>query len=39
MSETAIVPPSLAQVAARGKDQPTVGDRPPKIQSERLNFF
>ena len=39
MSETAIVPPSLAQVAARGKDQPPVGDRPPKIQSERLNFF
>jgi phosphate transport system ATP-binding protein len=39
MSETAIVPPSLAQVAARDKDQPPVGDRPPKIQSERLNFF
>ena len=39
MSDTAIVPPSLAQVAARSRIAQPVGDRPPKIQSERLNFF
>lgn len=40
MSEAAIVPRSLADVAARGKEQqPVVGDGPPKIQSERLNFY
>jgi phosphate transport system ATP-binding protein len=39
MSEAAIVPRSLADVAARGKDQQPAGDRPPKIQAERLNFF
>ena len=39
MSEAAIVPPSLAAVAARrGQEQP-LADRPPKIQAERLNFY
>jgi phosphate transport system ATP-binding protein len=39
VSEAAIVPRSLADVAARGKDQQPVSDGPPKILSERLNFF
>jgi phosphate transport system ATP-binding protein len=39
MSDAAIVPRSLADVAARDKDQQPAGDRPPKIQAERLNFF
>jgi len=39
MSKAAIVPPSLAEVAARSGQQQPVGDRPPKIQAERLNFF
>jgi len=39
MSEAAIVPRSLADVAARDKDQQPAGDQPPKIQAERLNFF
>ena len=39
MSDAAIVPRSLADVAARGKDQQPLGDGPPKIQSDRLNFF
>ena len=38
MNDTTIVPPSLAEVASRGGQHP-VGDRPPKIQSERLNFY
>jgi phosphate transport system ATP-binding protein len=38
MSEAAIVPPSLAQVAARGQQQP-LANRPPKIRSQGLNFF
>jgi phosphate transport system ATP-binding protein len=39
MSEAAIVPRSLADVAARDKDQQPAGNLPPKIQAERLNFF
>ena len=39
MSEAAIVPPSLAQVAARGAKQQPVTDRPPKIKAEGLNFY
>jgi phosphate transport system ATP-binding protein len=39
MSEAAIVPPSLAQVAQRGAAQQPVGDRPAKIKAEGLNFF
>jgi len=39
MSEAAIVPRSLADVAARDKDQQPAGNLPPKIQAEGLNFF
>jgi phosphate transport system ATP-binding protein len=39
MTDTAIVPRSLAEVAARAKDQQPAGNRPPKIQSQQLNFY
>jgi phosphate transport system ATP-binding protein len=39
MSDTAIVPPSLAGVAARTPREQPPTDRPPKIRAERLNFF
>jgi len=39
MSEAAIVPPSLAGIAARGKDPQPAADRQPKIQAQHLNFF
>jgi phosphate transport system ATP-binding protein len=40
MTKAAIVPPSLADVAARsGQLQAPAADRPPKIKSEQLNFY
>ena len=39
MSEAAIVPPSLSDIAARSGPLPATGDRPPKIKAEKLNFF
>jgi phosphate transport system ATP-binding protein len=39
MSDAAIVPPSLAGIAARGNEPQPAADRPPKIQAHQLDFF